>query len=160
MKSCKIIHKIKGTLKFCPPLYGPRLSINQIPKVTKCHKTTVKRWLERWTQTKDLCEWVRQGRPRVTTAEDDQLIVDLVQQHVDEEITSKQIQQELQHEGVNVSLRTVQHRLVEAGFNYSRPLSKPLLSEPHRRYRLIWTQSLRNYDWNKIIISDEKTIRL
>ncbi|CAF1490336.1 unnamed protein product [Rotaria sordida] len=123
----------------------------------KCYKTTVKRWLERWTETKDLSG---RGRPRVTIAEDDQLIVDLVQQDVDEGITSKQVQQELQHQGVNVSLRTVQHGLVEAGFSYSRPLSKPLLSEQHRRYRLLWAQSMKNYDWNKIIISDETTIRL
>ncbi|CAF4098607.1 unnamed protein product [Rotaria sordida] len=101
----------------------------------KCHKTTVKRWLERWTETTDLSDRARQGRPRVTTAEDDQLIVDLVQQDVDEGITSKQVQQELQHQGVNVSLRTVQHRLVEAGFSYSRPLSKPLLSSSGQQYQ-------------------------
>ena len=43
----------------------------------------------------------------MTTAAEDQLIVGLVQQDVDEGITSQQIPQELQCEGVNVSVRTV-----------------------------------------------------
>ena len=53
----------------------------------------------------------------------------LVEQDVDEGITSQQIQHELQREGVYVSVRTVRNRLVEAEFKYSRPLSKSLLSE-------------------------------
>ena len=47
------------------------------------------------------------------------------------------------------------NRLVETRFKYSRPLSKPLLSEQHERYRLNCAQSVKNYDWNKIILSDE-----
>jgi transposase len=126
----------------------------------KCHKTTVKRWLDRWKQTKDLTDRARQGRSRVTTAKDDQLIVNLVQQDEDEGITSKRIQQELQLQGVNASVRTVQRRLVEAGFRYSRPLSKPLLTEEHQRDRLKWARSMKNYDWDKVIISDEASIHL
>ncbi|CAF4351823.1 unnamed protein product [Rotaria sp. Silwood2] len=124
----------------------------------KCHKKTVKHWLHRWEETKDLSDRARQAISRITTAEDDQLIVDLVQQDVDEGITSKQIQQELQNQGVNASLRTVQHRLVEAGFKYSRILSKPLLSQQHQHDRLTWAQSMTSYDWNKIILTDETTI--
>ena len=120
--------------------HGPNLTISQVSKIVKCHKTTVKRWLARGNETKDLSDRPRQGRSRVTTAEDDQLIVDMVQQDVDEGITSNQIQQELQHQDVNISRSTVQRRLGEAGFNYSRPLSKPLLSQQHQRYRLTWAK--------------------
>ncbi|CAF4696373.1 unnamed protein product, partial [Rotaria sp. Silwood2] len=63
-------------------------------------------------------------------------------------------------QGVNLSLRTVQHRLVEAEFKYSRPLSKPLLSQQHQHNRLTWAQPMTSYDWNKIILIDETTIRL
>ena len=122
--------------------YGPRLSKNEVAKIIKCNKTTVKRWKE----TKDLNDRPRKERSRVTTAAEDQLIVDLVPQDVDEGRTSQQIQQELQCVGANVSVRTVRNRLVETGFKYSSPLSKPLLSEQHQRYRLNWAQSMKNYD--------------
>lgn len=126
--------------------YGPKLSVNQVRKVMKCHKTTVKRWLDRRKETKDLSDRQRQGRSRVTTAEDDQLIVNLVQQDIDEGITSKQIQEELQKQGVNISRTTVQRRLGKAGFNYTKPLSKPLLSQKHQHYRLTWVKSMKNYN--------------
>ncbi|CAF0792472.1 unnamed protein product [Rotaria sordida] len=126
----------------------------------KCHKTTVKRWLNRWTQTKDLSNLQKKGRSRVTTSEEDQMIVELVQEDMDEGITSEDIQQELRRQGTNISRSTIQNRLLEAGFKFSRPLSKPLLTQQHRRNRLIWAQSMQNYNWNKLIISNETTIRL
>ncbi|CAF3287735.1 unnamed protein product [Rotaria sp. Silwood2] len=84
-------------------VYGPKFSINQIAKVMKCNKTTVKRWINRWKETKDLSDRMRQGRLQATTAETDQLIVDLVQEDIEEGLTSKHIQQELQDQGVNIS---------------------------------------------------------
>ena len=108
--------------------YGPRLSKNEVAKIIKYNKTTVKRWKE----TKDLNDRPRKGRSRVTTVAEAQLIVGLVQQDVDEGRTSQQIQQGLQREGVNVSVRTVRNRLVKAGFKYSRPLSKPLHSKKNK----------------------------
>ena len=140
--------------------YGPRLSNSKIVKIIKHNKTKAKRWLKRWKETKDLNDRPRKGTSHVTTAAEDQLIVDLVQQDVDEGITSQQIQQEFQREDINVSVRTVRNRLLEVGFKYSRLLSKPLLSEQRQRYRLNWAQSMKNCDWNKIILSDETTIRL
>ncbi|CAF1354373.1 unnamed protein product, partial [Rotaria sordida] len=140
--------------------YGPKFNVSQVAKLIKCHKTTVRRWLDRWEETKDLNDRPRTGRSRIKTAEDDKLIVDLAEQDIDEGITTKQVQEELEDRGVNISRRTVENRLIEAGFNYSKPLSKPLLSPKHQRNRLIWAKSMKNYDWNKIIVSDETTIRL
>ena len=122
--------------------YRPRLSKNEVAKIIKCNKTTVKRWKE----TKDFKDRPRKGRSRVITAAENQLILGLVQQDVDEGRTSQQIQQEVRHEGVKVSVRTVRNRLVEAGFKYSRLFSEPLLSEQHQRYRSNWAQSMKNYD--------------
>ncbi|CAF4307022.1 unnamed protein product, partial [Rotaria sordida] len=79
----------------------------------KCHKTTVKRWLNRWTQTKDLSNLQKKGRSRVTTSEEDQMIVELVQEDMDEGITSEDIQQELRRQGTNISRSTIQNRLLE-----------------------------------------------
>ena len=59
-----------------------------------------------------------------------------------------------------ISHRTVRSCLVEAGFNYSRLSSKPLLAEKQQHYQLKWAKSTKSYDRNEIIISDEITIRL
>ena len=34
-------------------------------KVLKCHKTTVKRWLDRWEETKDLSDRIRSGTQEI-----------------------------------------------------------------------------------------------
>ena len=78
----RIIFRLQDT-------YGPRINNNEIAKVIKCNKSTVKRWFKRWKETKDLNDQPRKGRSRVTTSSEDQLIVDLVQQDVDEGITSQ-----------------------------------------------------------------------
>ena len=80
----------------------------------------------------------RTGRSRIKIAEDDKLIMNLAEQDIDEGITTKQIQEELEDRGVNISRRTVENRLLEAKFNDS----KPLLSPQHQRNRLIWIKSM------------------
>ena len=134
--------------------------MNEVAKFIKCHKTTVRCWLNRWKETKDLSDRSRTETSRITTAEDDKLIVDLVEQNIDQGITINQIQEGLEDRGVNTSRHTVENCLLEAGFNYSKPFSKPLLSPQHQRNRLNWVKSMKNYAWNKIIVSDETTIRL
>ena len=123
-------------------------------------KTTVRLWFNRWKETKDHSDRPRTERSRITTAEDDELIVDLAKQDVGQGITTKQIQEELEDRVVNTSRRTVENCLFEAGFNYSKPFSKSLLSPQYQRNRLNWAKSMKNYDWNKIIVSDETTVRL
>ncbi len=74
--------------------------------------------------------------------------------------TSKTIQDELATSGVTVSQNTIQQRLKDAALKYSKPLSKPLLSEWHRQQRLTWAESMKNYDWSKVMAADETSIRL
>ena len=56
----------------------------------KCHRNTVKLWLDRWEETKDLSDRSRPGPPRSTTAEEDQLMVDLTTEEMD--ATSETVQ--------------------------------------------------------------------
>ena len=118
------------------------------------------RRLDRWEETKDLSDRSRTGRSRITTDEDDKLIMDLAKQDIGEGIITKQIQEELEDRAVKISRRAVENCLFEAGFDYSKPLSKPVLSPQHPHNRLISAKSMKTYDWNKIIVSDETTIRL
>ena len=69
--------------------YGPELGINHIAKIVNCNRSTVARWLKRWSETKDLSDRQRIGRSRATTAEQDKVITNVVQQEIDEGLTSE-----------------------------------------------------------------------
>ena len=58
-------------------------------------------------------------------------MVDLTTEKMD--ATSETVKQELEKKKIFISNRTIRRRLHEAGLQYMRPLSKPLLNEQHRQ---------------------------
>src|SRR5437870_2531545 len=92
---------------------GPKLGLKAVANVVKCQKKTVKYWLDWWEQSKDLSDLQRSARPRGTTPEQDEQIVDLANQQV--LITSDEIKKDLKRGGLEVNERTVRRRLSEAG---------------------------------------------
>ena len=118
----------------------------------------MKYWLKRWKQSKDLSDSIRSGRPRGTTHKQDEQIVSLAEQQTF--VTARDIANKLTKTGTTVNERTIQRRLNEAGVKYNRPLSKPLLTEVHRKNRLKWAQDNKATNWEQMIFSDETTIRL
>ena len=59
---------------------GPQLNHTDVAKVVHCSTSTVKYWLNRWNESKDLDDSPRSGRPRATTQEQDQRVVSLADQ--------------------------------------------------------------------------------
>jgi len=137
---------------------GPRLGIKRIANIVSCDKRSVGRWLDRWKETKDLSDKPKTGRSRVTTEKQDAKIVALATR--DENATAPKIQKQMEDKGIDVSERTVRRRLHEAGGKYNLPLSKPLLSEKHQKQRRIWAKNHKNFDWTKVIFTDESTFYL
>ncbi|CAF3754751.1 unnamed protein product [Rotaria magnacalcarata] len=101
----------------------------------------------RWTQSKDLTNSTRSGRPRATTEKQDRRITSLAKEQPC--VTAQDITNQLDRRRVIVSERTVCRRLNEAGARYSRPMSKPLRTEHHRQNRLRWVQHHKATDWNQ-----------
>ena len=139
-------------------IYGPKFSQTKIAKIMKCHRNTVKLWLNRWEETKVLSDHSRPGPPRSTKAEEDQLMVDLTTEEMD--ATNETVKQELEKKKVVISNRTIRRRLHEAGLEYMRPLSKPLLNEQHRQRRVQWARTMKNYDRSLVMASNETMIPL
>jgi len=137
---------------------GPKLSNTAVAKAVHCGVTTVKRWLKRWKQSKDLSDSSRSGRPRATTPKQDQQVVSLAERQTF--VTSRDIMNQLENKGVKIDERTVRRRLHEAGAKYNKPLSKPLLTENHRDKRLKWAEDQTTTNWDQVIFTDETTIRL
>src|ERR1700722_16648611 len=134
---------------------GPKLGLKAVAKAVKCDSKTVKYWLDRFEQSKDLSYSRRSGRPRATTPKQDQKIVSLVNEETF--ITSRDIHNKLKRKRIDINERKVRHRLHEAGAKSSRPLSKPLRTDKHRNNRLKWAQAT---NWDHVIFTDETTVRL
>jgi hypothetical protein len=100
----------------------------------------------------------RSGRPRATTPKQDKKIVSLANEEIF--ITSRDIHNKLKRKRIDINERTVRRRLHEAGAKFSRPLSKPLLTDKHRNNRLKWAQAQTATNWDHVIFTDETTVRL
>lgn len=61
---------------------------------------------------------------------------------------------------VNIDARTIRQLSVESRGSYGPPLTKPLLTEDHRKDRLRWGQKHRRFKWSNVIFSVEKTFEL
>ncbi|CAF3816941.1 unnamed protein product [Rotaria sp. Silwood1] len=137
---------------------GPRLNNRKIAKLIHCDEKTVRYWRARWKETKDLSDESKSGRPRLTTSSEDEMILNEIEEN--EDATSVSIARGLKRKKVEISSRTVRRRLKVAGYRFSAPLSKPLLTTLHKQRRLQWARLMQHQDWNKIVFSDECTIRL
>ena len=137
---------------------GPQLSHVDVAKTVHCSMSTVKYWLNRWMQSKDLTDPIPSGRLCATTQKQDQGILSLAEEQPF--TTAQDIKKQLERQGVVVSERTVCRRFNEAGARYSWSMTKPLLTEHHQQKHLRWAQQHKATDWNQVISSNETTVRL
>lgn len=134
---------------------GPKLSQQEVAHVVNVSKSTVKFWLKRYEETGDVEELDRPGRTRVTSPQEDKKIISM--QERDREATASHIKKKLK---LDVSENTIRRRVKESGLNFGLPLVKPLLSEQHMKKRLQWAKANTDRDWNKVLFTDECTIKL
>jgi transposase len=137
---------------------GPQWGLEKTASYVGCSKPTVVYWVKKYQEDKNLIDQPKSGRGRSTTTAQDEKIVSLAEK--EHNITSAEIQQRLEKQGVTVSERTVRRRLAEAGGKYLHELQKPLLTEKHRKKRLQWAKNHRDFDWNRVIFTDESTFQL
>lgn len=138
--------------------YGPHWSYEQIATYIGCTKSAVSYWIQRWKVSCDLSDQEKLGRRRSTTEKQDERMVKMAK--TEHSVTSAQIKQKMEAKNVYVSERTVRRRLREAGGKYLAEITKPLLSENHRIKRLMWAKKHQNFDWERVIFTDESTIQL
>src|SRR5690349_11112243 len=80
---------------------GPRLGNKKVARLIHYDTKTVRYWRARWNETKDLFDESKSGRPRVTTAEEDEMILNEVEE--DDHPTSVSIARGLKRKKVEVS---------------------------------------------------------
>ena len=148
------LHQSYEIILLAKNIYGPKFSQTKVAKIMKCHRNTVKLWLDRWEETKNLSDRCHPRPLRLRTAEEKKLMVDLTNEEVNAK--SETVKQELEKKKVVISNRTIRQRLHEAGFQYMRPL----LNEQHRQRHVQWTREMKSYDRSVVMASDETMIRL
>ena len=114
------------------------------------HYTVVSRLVRNHTQTNNVKDLSRSGRPRVACDRDDRALQRLVRR-----IPFATIPVRKQHWLANrrLSTRTVRNRLKSAGLKSRRVIKRPLLADGHRRTRLVWCLARRGWnlrEWRKI----------
>lgn len=141
-------------------LYRQGVSQVKIAKTIKCSRCAVQNTIKRFQQTGTYRNLPKSGRKRVTTAREDRLI-ELTALR-DRRQSAVGISSELRGQlNTVVSVRTIRRRLAAANLPARKPRRKPLLTEKHRKQRLVWAKKYQNWtldDWAKVIWSDESNI--
>ena len=124
-------------------------------------RRTVYNTVRRVQETGTIEDMQRSGRPRVSTARDDRLLVWTSLQNRRETIPSLKASWMLN--GVSASASTIRGRLHSAGLRGCVASKKPYLSAIHRSKRLQFArdhESWTEVDWSAVLWTDESRFTL
>ena len=102
--------------------------------------TVVSRLVRKHTQTNNVKDLPRSGRPRVTSDRDDRALQRLVRRMP---IVTSPVLKQHWLPNRRLSRRTVRNRLKSAGHKSRGVIKRPLLVDRHRRSRLAWCLARR-----------------
>jgi transposase len=131
------------------------MSFKAIGRQMGYHYTVVSRLVRKHTQTNNVKDLPRSGRPRLTSDRDERALQRLVRRMP---FATSLILKQHWVSNRRVSTKTVRHHLKSAGLNSRRVIKRPLLADRHRRSRLAWCLARRGWNlrtWRKIQWSDE-----
>jgi transposase len=130
----------------------------QIAKYLGLSVSTVWFWINREKETGDVQEEDIPGRPRCTTTQQDQQMINMAE--ADRPKTTQEIADHMAQKGVTLSRTTVGRRLHEDDLYYGNTTKKPLLTDRHIENRLQFAQDHQYRNWCRTIYSDESSFLL
>jgi transposase len=136
------------------------MSFKAIGRQMGYHYTVVSLLVRKHTQTNNVKELPRSGRPRLTSDRDERALQRLVRRM---QFATSLILKQHWVSNRRVSTKTVRNHLKSAGLNSRRVIKRPLLADRHRRTRLAWCLARRGLNlktWRKIHWSDESRFLL
>uniref|UniRef100_A0A4W6G8Q0 Transposase Tc1-like domain-containing protein n=1 Tax=Lates calcarifer TaxID=8187 RepID=A0A4W6G8Q0_LATCA len=140
-------------------------SCHQIARKCRCSPSAVGYTLQKYKRTNSLEDKPRSGRPRVSSARNDHILIHMCRENLP--MTSQELQQQWSNQiGVQCSTRTVCGRLLDHGLRSYKAAKKPLINERQRLARRRWAQAHKNWtnwtarNWKKIWWSDESSFQL
>ena len=136
------------------------MSFKAIGRQMGYHYTVVSRLVRKHTQTTNVKDLPRSGRPRITSDRDDRALQRLVRRMP---FGTSPVLKQHWLPNRRLSTRTVRNRLKSAGLKSRRVIKRPLLADIIRRSRLAWCLARRGWNlrtWRKIHWSDESRFLL
>ncbi|KAG7157132.1 putative Transposable element Tc1 transposase-like 37 [Homarus americanus] len=131
------------------------LTVRSIADRLAVSTSTVKRWIRRYAETDILTDLERRPRPRLTTMDEDAVIIAAIRNNP---FSNPVAIREAFH--LDVCTQTVRSRLHEASIQHRVPAIKERLTEQHRTGRLQFAQQYVGEDlefWSRVVFTDEKT---
>ena len=142
-------------------LHGQNLSERQISAQMGCSKTAVHQAIAKYQQDGSYTDSKRTGRPRVTTAQEDNVMRKIVVSSFTSSM--KNIRAELLRRGRRISHMTVSRRLSkEFNIKSYKPAKKPKLTAAMKAKRLQFANNHQHWtaeQWGKVLFSDESTFQ-
>ena len=136
------------------------MSFKAIGRQMCYHYTVVSRLVRKDTQTNNVKDLSRSGRPRVALDRDDRALQRLVRWMP---FATSPVLKQHWLPNRRLSTITVRNRLKSSGIKSRRVIKRPLLADRHRRTRLAWCLARRGWNlrtWRKIHWSDESRFLL
>ena len=122
------------------------------------HRNTVLNTVRRFVTTGSTSERPRSGRPRVTTARDDQFIRT---SHLRDRFrTATFTARNLPNAARQISAQTVRNRLKSFNIKTFKPAKRVTLTDQHKRARLAWCTARANWNhnqWRQVLFTDESS---
>jgi transposase len=138
------------------------LSHRQIANKLNIAYSNVARILKRFTETGDIKDRRRSGRPAVTTQRDERLLIRLMKH--DRKLSSNALCHKLNNtSGIKVSSRTVRRILHRNNYMWRSACKKPRLSKKQQKARVAWCNQYKNWPdckWQNVIFSDEMNVEV
>lgn len=137
------------------------LSYEKIAKDIGSTNATVCRLIQKYEKTKTIARKPGSGRPRKTTEATDRLI--LRQVKADPRLTVREIKENLNNVGIDLSETTIRKRIWESGLSGRRSRKVPLISPANRQKRLDFAYKYKDKPkewWRNVIFSDESPFKL
>lgn len=128
-------------------------------KMKHLSRATVNRICKKYRDTNSIEFSKRGGRSRKTSQIQDALIREVAVEN--RFLGTRRLQPILREKfNIDISSRTIRRRLSESNIKMKRCYKVPLLTESHKRQRMLFAIKHRRKDWSKVIFSDEKKMQL
>jgi len=134
--------------------------IEEISQKTGVPLHSCERYVAQLRKNGQIPEIHHSGRPRKIPPSQRRQIGKLVNRN--HFVTASEIEAQLKETNPNleVSERTVQRELSRLGYVATLPRRVPLLTQSAKEIRLQWAHDHCNYNWKKVVFSDETTLQM
>jgi transposase len=135
-------------------------TVSQVATEKNISRRTIYNWLKRRREGDSSLESKpRSGRPRCTTREQDEALVQAIR---DRPLLIGGVAEIRRNLNLNCNYSTVGLRVKEAGIGHYKPAKKPNITDNHRQARIEFARSFSEMNqsyWDLVVFSDEKTFR-